>query len=77
MSRSIKKRLARVEEKLADLAQREALANCICRSVTLIHSDEEWEAERNRKCPVHELRQDHFIQIRVVDNKGVEITAEQ
>jgi hypothetical protein len=63
MARNLEKRLAQAERKLADIQTEIALANCICKGVTIVSSDEEFEAEKNRKCPAHEIRQDTFMLI--------------
>jgi hypothetical protein len=76
MSRNLEKRLARVEQKLADIEMKKALAHCICKGLTIVYSKEEENAERNRKCPVHECRQDHFVRYSFVDENGQEMTAE-
>lgn len=57
---SLHKRLARVEQAVADIAKRkeEAATTCICTGSTWANScyPEEFEAEMNRVCPVHEFR---------------------
>ena len=76
MARNLEKRLAQVERKLADIQTEIALANCICKGVTIVWSNEEFEAEKNRRCPAHGNRQDKFIRIMMEDEKGQEITKE-
>lgn len=55
---SLRKRMAKVEQTLANLAEGESEAKCICKAVTVIWSDdaEEFEAEMNRTCPAHGFR---------------------
>ncbi len=56
---SLSKRLAEVEQQVAERTKREELANCICRTSkpgTFAHNAEKFEAEMNRTCPVHGLR---------------------
>jgi hypothetical protein len=56
---SISNRLAKLEQKWADRARGEDLVNCICRKVTVFysHKPEEFEAEKNKPCPAHGVRQ--------------------
>jgi hypothetical protein len=61
--RNLERRLAQVEQKLAEIQMQSALANCICKGVTIVSSDEECEAEKNRKCPAHETRKDTFLRM--------------
>jgi hypothetical protein len=56
----LRRRLAKVEKTLAETAEEEKLANCICKvgrksGATIARSDEpeKFEAEMNQKCPVH------------------------
>jgi len=72
MSGNLDRRLAKIEQKLAEIARQANAANCICKDFTIISSDEA-EAEMNRKCPVHEHRQDQFMIMRVVDMNGNEV----
>jgi hypothetical protein len=74
MSRNLEKRLAQVEQKLADIETESALANCICKEPIIVWTDEEEEAERNRKCPAHEIRQGNLIRIVLVDPNGQEVS---
>lgn len=72
----LRKRLARVERTLANIAKGEELANCICldsRSLTVAwpHQPEEFEAEMNRTCPVHGFRRlGMIVQVRSVHGDG-------
>jgi hypothetical protein len=50
------KRLAKVEQQLADRARRAELANCHCRGMTMVFTPEQFEAEMNRTCPAHGFR---------------------
>ncbi len=77
MARNLEKRLARVEQKLADMEMESALASCICKMATIVWTDEEEEAERNRKCPAHENRQHHFIRLRSIGANGQEVSREE
>ncbi len=59
----LRRRLAKVEKTLAETVEQEKLASCICKvgakcRPTIVRSDqpEEFEAEMNRKCPVHGFR---------------------
>ncbi len=55
----LRKRLAKVEQRMADQARHAELANCTCNmSVTLANPDhpEEFEAEMNLPCPAHGFR---------------------
>jgi hypothetical protein len=56
MSGNRRKRLERLEEKYADLARQEALANCICQTHTVAYSTKIFEAEMNKTCPAHGFR---------------------
>jgi len=56
MSGNQRRRLERLEEKYADLARQEALANCICQTLTFAHSTKIFEAEMNKTCPAHGFR---------------------
>ena len=51
MSGNQRKRLERLEEKDADLARQEALANCICQKLTVVYSTKIFEAEMNKDLP--------------------------
>ena len=58
---SLRKRLAKVERKMADIVRREELANCNCKQssdFTVLSDDgaEEFEAEMNLPCPAHGFR---------------------
>ena len=52
---SLQKRLAKVEQEMADRARRWELANCKCRVVTTILNPEQFEREL-APCPVHGFR---------------------
>lgn len=56
MSGNQRKRLERLEEKYSDLARQEALANCICQTLTFAYSTKVFEAEMNKTCPAHGVR---------------------
>ena len=56
MSGNRRRRLEKLEQKLADLARQEALANCICNRFTAANSPKIFEAEMNRVCPAHGVR---------------------
>jgi hypothetical protein len=58
-----RRRLAKVESALAETAEQEKRANCICiphgaRMITLAFSSkpDEFEADMNQKCPAHGFR---------------------
>jgi hypothetical protein len=55
---SLSRQLATVEQKLANRARREKLANCICGDWIIVVSmaPQLFEAEMNRTCPVHGFR---------------------
>ena len=52
------KRVAKVEQKLADREEQDRLADCICLHIQSIHVGltHEFEQQMNRKCPVHGIR---------------------
>jgi hypothetical protein len=55
----LRRRLAKVEQQMADQAQRAELANCTCKhtpDVTIAVLPEEFEAEMNLPCPAHGFR---------------------
>ena len=57
----LRKRLAKVEQRMADQARRAELTNCTCKhssAVTLANTvqPEEFEAEMNLPCPAHGFR---------------------
>jgi hypothetical protein len=59
----LRRRLEKAEKALAETAEQEKLADCICKvpgrsRPTFARSDqpEEFEAEMNQKCPVHGFR---------------------
>jgi hypothetical protein len=56
---SLNRRLAKVEQQVAERTKREELANCICRTsmpFTIVQDAEQFEVEMNRPCPVHGVR---------------------
>ena len=56
----LRKRLAKVERRLAEITTRKHLANCTCSKDALIVAmpgqAKQFETEMNRTCPVHGLR---------------------
>jgi hypothetical protein len=74
----LRRRLEKAEKALAETAEQEKLANCICKvglksSPTITRSDqpEEFEAEMNQKCPVHGFRDlGPIVAIRIADDPG-------
>jgi hypothetical protein len=64
---SVSRRLAKFEQKLADRARREKLANCICGGTIIAVSvaPELFEGEMNRTCPVHGFRR--FGELHIVN----------
>jgi hypothetical protein len=71
---SLSRRLARMENALAEAAERKRLANCICKyhGVTHACSEDPWsfEAEMNQRCPVHGFRHLGRIQVYYLDEEG-------
>jgi hypothetical protein len=71
----LRRRLAKVEEALAETAEQEKLADCICKdrprgpgTLAFSNRPEEFEAEMNQTCPVHGFRHlGHIMAIRFVD----------
>ena len=67
------KRLAKLEQQMADQARRAELANCTCKhmpDVTIAFADqaEEFEAEMNLPCPAHGIRRlGRIMRIRFVE----------
>ena len=58
---SLWKRLAKVEQRMADQARRAELANCTCirspwMTVAITGQPEKFEAEMNHRCPSHGFR---------------------
>src|ERR1700746_3469705 len=51
-----RKRLERLEQRLADLLREEALVNCICLKKLFVGSREKFLSEMNKTCPVHGFR---------------------
>ncbi len=75
----LRRRLEKAEKALAETAEQEKLANCICKvggksRPTIVRSDEpeEFEAEMNQKCPVHGFRDlgGPILVIRLTDHPG-------
>jgi hypothetical protein len=74
----LQRRLQKVEKALADTAEQQRLADCICRigpksAPTIAYSTqaEKFEAEMNQKCPVHGFRDlGPIIAIRITDEPG-------
>ena len=74
----LRRRLEKAEKALAETAEQEELANCICKvgaksSPTIVQSNEpeKFEAEMNRKCPVHGFRHlGPILVIRITDHPG-------
>jgi len=56
MSGNRRRRLEKLEQKLADLIRQEALVNCICLERLFVGSREKFESEMNKTCPVHGFR---------------------
>lgn len=52
----LQRRLTRVEQIFAGIAERNALTNCACVDETFINTADELEAEMDRACPVHGFR---------------------
>jgi hypothetical protein len=71
----LRRRLEKAEKALAETVEQERLANCICKvglksSPTIVQTDEpeKFEAEMNRKCPVHGFRDlGPILVIRITD----------
>jgi hypothetical protein len=69
MAGNLEKRLAQVEKKLAEIANQEALADCICIKGPMRIPMAELEAEMNRPCPRHGLRRmGHIINAVIVSS---------
>lgn len=66
MSRNFAKRLAQVEQRLAEVARREKLANCNCKEIMFFRTAERFEEEKNLPCPGHGFRDLGRIGITVV-----------
>jgi hypothetical protein len=71
------KRLAKLEQRMADEAQQAELANCTCIHIlTLADPDqpEAFEAEMNLPCPAHGIRRlGRIMQIDFVNPDGTEV----
>jgi len=71
----LQRRLQKVEKALADTAEQQRLADCICRigpmsmpTIAQSNEPEKFEAEMNQRCPVHGFRDlGHLIACRFVD----------
>jgi hypothetical protein len=55
---TLSRRLAKLERTVADIEERERLANCICIEVqvAMVGHAHEFEAKMSRICPVHGIR---------------------
>jgi hypothetical protein len=55
---SLRRRLVKVQQRMADIARREELADCNCPVTTFVTSGrpEEFESEMNLPCPSHGFR---------------------
>jgi hypothetical protein len=71
----LRRRLEKAEKALAETAQQERLANCICKigpksrpTIAQSNEPEKFEEEMNQKCPVHGFRDlGPIIAIRIAD----------
>jgi hypothetical protein len=71
MSGNCRKRVEKLEQKLADLIRQEALVNCICLERLFVGLREKFESEMNTTCPVHGFRRLGMITIvRIVNTAG-------
>jgi hypothetical protein len=74
----LRRRLEKAEKALAETAEQENLANCICKvgpksgpTIAQSNEPEKFEAEMNRKCPVHGFRDlGPILVIRITDHPG-------
>jgi hypothetical protein len=74
----LRRRLEKAEKALAETAEQEKLANCICKvggksRPTIVRSDqpEKFEAEMNQKCLVHGFRDlGNIINIKMTNHPG-------
>jgi len=70
----LRRRLEKAEKVLAETAEGERLADCICKvrdvsppTIAFSNKPEEFEAEMKKKCPVHGFRHlGHIVAIRFV-----------
>jgi len=69
MSGNRRKRVDKLEQKLADLIRQEALVNCICLKHLLVWTREKLESEMNKTCPVHGFRRLGTL-VRIVSTAG-------
>jgi hypothetical protein len=53
---SIGRRLARIEQRLAEMTPRPPKCNCVDRTVVYTHAPEQFEADMNLPCPAHGIR---------------------
>ena len=68
MSGNRRRRLEKLEQKLADLVGQEALANCNCQERIYVNSTKVLEAEMSKTCPAHAFRRLGQISVvRIVD----------
>jgi hypothetical protein len=71
---SLSRRLAKVEQQMADQARRAELANCSCVHMPTIadpNQPEEFEAEMNLPCPAHGFRRlGRIMQLSFVNPDG-------
>jgi len=66
MSRKLEKRLAQVEQRLANVAKRDQLVDCNCKQMTFFRTAEHFEAEKNLPCPGHGFRDLGRVNITIV-----------
>jgi hypothetical protein len=71
---NLNRRLAKLELEAAKRLRRKELANCICPDLVIIARDpEEFQAEMNRRCPVHGFRYlGHIICIQAINRDKTE-----
>lgn len=75
MSGNHRRRLERLEQKLAEIATRKSAAKCNCRDFTLAAGAKYFEAEMNQTCPVHGFRRlgkINVLNVQIVDKGNVE-----
>jgi len=74
----LRRRLEKAEKALAETAEQEKLANCICKlgpkprpTIAISMEPEKFEAEMNQKCPVHGFRDlGNIIHMKFTDLPG-------
>lgn len=77
---SLRKRMAKLERNVADIAHREKLVNCNCQELTIAqdHQPEEFEREMNLPCPSHGLRRlgkiIHIVSVSAPSTPGILVT---